>query len=179
MQVQVHERGKRIAFYNLTFLGTVYFMPILGGYISTTHGWRSQFQIISAFLAPCVVLMFFLVPESAYNRPAIFDTDLTPAEALEERSDEERDAEAKETGVPVGAEPPTSVGSDSGEKKKTFVEELRVYNGRFSDESFFKLLLAPLVLFLYPATIWSFLFQGSFITWVCCVWFWIPVYGMS
>lgn len=169
MQVQVHERGKRIAFYNLTFLGTVYFMPILGGYISTTHGWRSQFQIISAFLAPCVILMFFLVPETAYNRPAIFDTDLAPEEVLnelEERSNEARDAEAKDIGVPAGAEPVTS---DSGETKKTFVEELRVYNGRFSDESFFKLLLAPFVLFLYPATIWSFLFQGSFITWVCCV----------
>lgn len=168
-------------------------MPILGGYISTNHGWRSQFQIISAFLAPCVVLVFFLVPESAYNRPAIFDTDFSSEDNLSEleetlgRSDEARavrDARAKEAQIPSGTEPVSSSSSDSEEKKKTFVQELRLYNGRFSDESFFKLLLAPLVLFLYPATIWSFLFQGTFITWVCYIapgktWFWIFVYRMS
>lgn len=152
-------------------------MPILGGYISTTHGWRSQFQIISAFLAPCVILIFFLVPESAYNRPAIFNTDFIAEDnvsELEESLGASGDAQAvrnageKESGIPSGTEPVVSGNSDGEEKKKTFTEDLRLYNGRFSDESFFKLLLAPLVLFLYPATIWSFLFQGSFITWVCC-----------
>lgn len=145
-------------------------MPILGGYISTTHGWRSQFQIISAFLVPCVILVFFLVPESAYNRPAIFDTDVASEDVLSalEESLARRDDGAKESGVV------SDVLLETAEKKKTFVEELRLYNGRFSDESFFKLLLTPLALFLYPATIWSFLFQGSFITWVCmfcCTWF--------
>lgn len=145
-------------------------MPILGGYISTTHGWRSQFQIISAFLVPCVILVFFLVPESAYNRPAIFDTDVASEDVLSalEESLARRDEGAKESGVV------SDVSLETAEKKKTFVEELRLYNGRFSDESFFKLLLTPLALFLYPATIWSFLFQGSFITWVCmfcCTWF--------
>lgn len=151
-------------------------MPVLGGYISTKHGWRSQFQIISAFLGPIVVLVFLLVPEHAYNRPAIFNTDYASGDNLSEldehlgKSNEERmtkEAEAKETQVSSGAEPTSSGHSASSEeKKKTFVQELRVYNGRFSDESFFKLLLAPLVLFCYPATIWAFLFQGSFITWV-------------
>lgn len=141
-------------------------MPILGGYISTTHGWRSQFQIISAFLVPCVILMFFLVPETAYNRPAIFDTDVASEDVLSalEESLARGDEGTKESGVVSAVSPGDS---DTAEKKKTFVEELRLYNGRFSDESFFKLLLTPLALFLYPATIWSFLFQGSFITWVC------------
>lgn len=151
-------------------------MPILGGYISTTHGWRSQFQIISAFLAPCVILVFFLVPESAYNRPAIFNTDFTLEDNVSgledslEGPNETRavpDAGVKELGASSGTELGVSGDSGSEEKKKTFVEELRLYNGRFSDESFFKLLLAPLVLFLYPATLWSFFFQGSFVTWVC------------
>lgn len=148
-------------------------MPILGGYISTTHGWRSQFQIISAFLAPCVILVFFLVPESAYNRPTIFNTDFASEDnvsELEESLEAQavRDASAKESGIPSSTEPVVSSNSDTGEKKKTYTEDLRLYNGRFSDESFFKLLLAPLVLFVYPATFWAFLFQGSFITWVCC-----------
>lgn len=153
-------------------------MPVLGGYISTKHGWRSQFQIISAFLGPCMVLVFLLVPESAYNRPAIFNTDYASGDNLSELEEEleksnevrtPQDAGAKEAQVLSGAEPISSDDSASGEKKRTFVQELRVYNGRFSDESFFKLLLTPLALFFYPATIWAFLFQGSFITWVCGV----------
>jgi hypothetical protein len=152
-------------------------MPVLGGYISTKHGWRSQFQIISAFLGPCVILIFLLVPESSYNRPAIFNTDYASADNLSELEEElekvnktssPQDTGAKEAHVQSDAEgvsPNDPVGS--GEKKKTFVQELKLFNGRFSDESFFKLLLAPFALFTYPATIWAFLFQGSFVTWVC------------
>ncbi|KAA8903602.1 hypothetical protein FN846DRAFT_908060 [Sphaerosporella brunnea] len=50
------------------------------------------------------------------------------------------------------------------ETKKKFLEELSLYNGRFSSEPLYKSLLAPFVLFLYPATLWSFLFQRTFIT---------------
>lgn len=124
-----------------------------------------------------MLLIFFLVPESAYNRPAIFNTDYASGDNLSEleeefeKSNEARavnSAEGKGTQVSSGAEPvsPNDF-ANSGEEKKTFVQELKLYNGRFSDESFFKLLLTPLAVFFYPATIWAFLFQGSFITWVC------------
>ncbi|PUU77106.1 major facilitator superfamily domain-containing protein [Tuber borchii] len=203
----VHQRGKRIAFYNLTFLGSTYFMPVLGGYISTRHGWRSQFQIISAFLGLVLIIVILLVPEHAYNRPAIFNTDLYSDGDLGELDDQLRKAMGAKTegGMEVdeksatsnGAEqegiatPEREIGSgsclksggitatvempivssgevtvaDSSEERKTWVQELRVYNGRFSDESFFKLIFAPFALFLYPATLWAFSFQGTFITW--------------
>ncbi|KAI5846616.1 major facilitator superfamily domain-containing protein [Morchella snyderi] len=169
----VHQRGKRIAFYNLSFLGSTYFMPVLGGYISMHHGWRAQFQIISAFLGPIVFLIFFLVPEHAYNRPAIFNTDYATEDNLSDLDEHLGQANAAVSGAAAkeantdtseAAMEPVSPG-DRAEVKKTFLQELKLYNGRFSDENFFKLLLSPLALFLYPATIWGFLFQGSFITW--------------
>lgn len=183
-------------------------MPVLGGFISTRHGWRSQFQIISAFLGPVLILVILLVPEHAYNRPAIFNTDLYSDGDLGELDDQLRKANAAKTegGMEVyeksatsnGAEqegiatPEREIGSgsglksggttsavempiassgegtltDSSEERKTWVQELRIYNGRFSDESFFKLIFAPFVLFFYPATLWAFSFQGTFITWV-------------
>ncbi|CUS08976.1 unnamed protein product [Tuber aestivum] len=204
----VHERGKRIAFYNLSFLGTTYFMPVLGGFISMRHGWRSQFQIISAFLAPALILVVLLVPEHAYNRPAIFDTDLhsggdlseldealgraDAAKASEGRAVSGKSATANSTeeekttkgeggvasgsdlksgGIASTSETPATLSDEPAivaepiEERKTWVQELKIYNGRFSDESFFKLIFAPFALFLYPTTLWSFSFQGTFITW--------------
>ncbi|KAG0131090.1 major facilitator superfamily domain-containing protein [Tuber indicum] len=192
----VHQRGKRIAFYNLTFLGSTYFMPVLGGFISTRHGWRTQFQIISAFLGPVLILIILLVPEHAYNRPAIFDTDLHStsdqseldeqlgkndgagaegAVGVGEKSATGNGAEEERTTLPEGVvsatETPATLNNeaaivaDSGEERKTWVQELKIYNGRFSDESFFKLIFTPFALFLYPATLWAFSFQGTFITW--------------
>jgi MFS family permease len=156
----VHQRGKRVAFYNLTFLGCTFFMPVLGGFISMRHGWRTQFQIISAFLVPVVVLVVLLVPEHVYNRPAIFNTDLHSEDNLGDLDEQlARVSELPSTGNP-------SLTAGQVDKPKTFVQELKIYNGRFTDESFFKLLLAPFVLFLYPATLWAFSFQGTFITWV-------------
>ncbi|KAA8894039.1 major facilitator superfamily domain-containing protein [Sphaerosporella brunnea] len=155
----VHQRGKRVALYNLSFLGCTYFMPVLGGYISVHHGWRAQFHIMAAFSGLSCLLAFFFVPEHAYNRPAIFDTDTSSRENLSEldqhlASGQEAKDEAKQP-----------VASARTEIKKTFLEELSLYNGRFSSEPVYRSLLAPFVLFLYPATLWSFLFQGTFITW--------------
>jgi len=183
-------------------------MPVLGGFISTRHGWRAQFQIMSAFLGPALILVILLVPEHAYNRPAIFNTDLHFGGDLDELDEEIGKANRatieggmevveklatsdgvgkgiaaqqgeiasgsglKTGGVAVEAEVPiTSSGEgtvvDLDEERKTWVQELRVYNGRFSDESFFKLIFAPFALLLYPATLWAFSLQGTFITWVC------------
>ncbi|CCX33513.1 major facilitator superfamily domain-containing protein [Pyronema domesticum] len=145
----VHERGKRIAFYNLCFLGATYFMPVLGGYISMKHGWRTQFTIMAVFLGVVSVLVFLFVPEHCYNRPAIFDTDTASSENLDEL------ANVQSQGA----------GSGEQEKKKTYIQELALFSGRYSNESLLRCILAPFFLFFYPATIWSFLFQGTFITW--------------
>lgn len=146
----MHQRGKRVAFYNLCFLGATFFMPVLGGYISVQHGWRTQYIILASFLGPVVILVFFLVPEHMYNRPAIFDTDTSSQENLSEL-DSHLDS--------------SLAASAEQEQKHTFTQQLRLFNGRFSSESPLRCILAPFVLFMYPATIWAFLFQGTFITW--------------
>lgn len=127
------------------------------------HGWRTQFIIISCFLGPILVLAFFLMPEHVYNREDIYNTDV----ASEENLGELNDRMAKEEAVVVDGEEKKSSEEVATEKvRKSWVQELKVYNGRYSDESFWKCLLSPFVLMLYPATIWAFLLQGTFITWV-------------
>lgn len=117
------------------------------------YGWRMQFKLIAGLMGPAFLLVFLLCPEHTFIRERKFETDL----ASEGSSNASvKDEGTKEIGSTVAPVLP----------KKTFLQELKLYNGRFADDSFWKLLLAPFPCMLYPATIWAFLFQGTFVTWV-------------
>ncbi|KAK3900271.1 major facilitator superfamily domain-containing protein [Staphylotrichum tortipilum] len=49
--------------------------------------------------------------------------------------------------------------------KMTYAQSLALFNGRKTDESFWKLLLRPFPLFLQPAFLWACLIQGLLIGW--------------
>ncbi|KAK4215311.1 major facilitator superfamily domain-containing protein [Rhypophila decipiens] len=50
-------------------------------------------------------------------------------------------------------------------QKVTFRQSLALFNGRKTDESFWKLLFRPLPLFIHPAFLWACLAQGLLIGW--------------
>jgi len=113
-----------------------------------------QFKVMAGFFIPVLAMVFFLCPEHAFIRDRKFETDL-----VSEGSSTES--------VNIG-EGKQEIGATAAsmESKKTFFQELRVYNGRFSTDGFWKLLVAPFPAMLYPAAIWVFLLQGTFVTWV-------------
>ena len=55
---------------------------------------------------------------------------------------------------------------EPSEKRDTYLRSLRIYNGRFSDEAFWRLLLRPFVVFWYPAVLWAFLIYGTTLSWI-------------
>ena len=98
-------------------------------------------------------MVFFFCPEHTFVRERKFETDLASGgSSITDVSSTENKEKVPETA--------------SVEPKRTFVQELKLYNGRFSSEGFWKLLLAPFPCMLYPATIWACLIQGTFVTWV-------------
>ncbi|KAJ2899314.1 major facilitator superfamily transporter [Zalerion maritima] len=50
-------------------------------------------------------------------------------------------------------------------KKVSWVQSMALFNGRKTDDTFWKLLLRPLVLFVQPAFLWACLIQGTLIGW--------------
>lgn len=112
------------------------------------------------------VLLLFFVPETAYRRDHSLELDLlandsnealqTPNVSGEEGFDEKT---AQTTTVSESAVPP----------KATFVQRMMPFNGRKTDESFFKLLLRPFPLFFHPAVVWACLLQGVIIGWTVMV----------
>ncbi|KAI9781388.1 MAG: hypothetical protein M1839_005982 [Geoglossum umbratile] len=54
-------------------------------------------------------------------------------------------------------------------EKVSFAKSLLPFNGRKTDENFFKLLLRPFPLFFHPAILWGCLIQGTLIGWTVLI----------
>ncbi|KAL9057200.1 MAG: hypothetical protein Q9206_002449 [Seirophora lacunosa] len=66
----LHERGTRMALSNLALFGGAFFTPVLVGKITHTIGWEWSFYLVAIFAGALLPLVFFFVPETAFNRPA-------------------------------------------------------------------------------------------------------------
>jgi MFS family permease len=183
-----------MAFTNLAVFGGAFFTPILVGKITHTIGWWWTFYLVAIFCAACLPLIFFFCPETAYRRDTALNLDLLARDESAavrsdvvttydvEKSGANIDPSATGTGVNGEAsqsDGPSQPGKASGlsdapvptpimtetRPKATFRESLALFNGRKTDEQFWKLLLRPLPLFLHPAFFWACLIQGLMIGW--------------
>ncbi|RMZ90129.1 hypothetical protein DV736_g2652, partial [Chaetothyriales sp. CBS 134916] len=163
----VHERGPRMAFTNTCLFGGAFLTPVFVGMIAATKnlGWQWSFFFLAIFMAPCFLLLFFFVPETAYRRPRSLNLDLLADDASstpEGYIDKETrpGAEKPFHGMQISESPPP---------KATLLQRLSPFNGRKTDESFFKLFLRPFPLFFHPAILWACLTQGVIIGWTVMV----------
>lgn len=112
------------------------------------------------------LLLFFFVPETAYRRAHALDLDL-----LAEESSTESLAQPRNGATPETEEKPLhsmTITEDPG-RKVSYIQTLVPFNGRKTDESFFRLLFRPFPLFLHPAVAWACLIQGVIIGWTVMV----------
>ena len=58
---------------------------------------------------------------------------------------------------------------DAIPKKVSFARSLLPFNGRKTDDNFFKLILRPFPLFFHPAILWGCLIQGTLIGWTVMI----------
>ncbi len=177
----VHERGKRMALSNLALFGGAFFTPILVGKITHTIGWPWSFYFIAIFCGIMLPFVFFFVPETAFRRDDSFNTDIR-GEQTQQHGPQINASKKGGAGSKVGllngssavSSIPTSFEEQPGDvlenkpsmaipRKTTFVRTLLPFNGRKTNESFFKLVLRPFPLFLHPAVLWACLIQGTLI----------------
>ncbi|KAL9636382.1 MAG: hypothetical protein Q9204_002281 [Flavoplaca sp. TL-2023a] len=181
----VHERGKRMALSNLALFGGAFFTPVLVGKITQTIGWEWSFYMIAIFAGALLPLIFFFVPETAFARPEYQATSRSGENAstpLNGVHDLQISGESKGNQTPNQSGPASfekqSTDSNNGNAapfantvppKATFLQSLRLFNGRKSDANFFKLLLRPFPLFFHPAVLWACLIQGTLIGWTVMI----------
>ena len=129
--------------------------------ISHNIGWQWSFYLISIFMAAGFLLLLFLAPEVAYRRPDRLNTDFIKENA-ETHHSESFSADRKQ--------PYEHINSSFRGKGSAWIPlRLSPFNGRKTDESFWKLFLRPFPLFLHPAVIWACLLQGVIIGWTVMV----------
>ncbi|RMZ80439.1 hypothetical protein DV737_g3004, partial [Chaetothyriales sp. CBS 132003] len=158
----VHERGPRMAFTNTCLFGGAFLTPVFVGMIAATDslGWQWTFFFLAIFMAAGFLLLLFLVPETAYRRPQSLDLDLLADDASIHEETRPRPEKALHS-MQISASPPAP--------KATLLQTLSPFNGRKTDDSFFKLFLRPFPLFLHPAILWACLTQGVIIGWTVMV----------
>ena len=175
-----------MALTNMALFGGAFFTPIIVGKITYTLGWQWSFYFIAIFAGALLPFVFFFIPETAFRRANYLNTDLTGEDDFRrgQQSDSAIPMTEKDTPEHHNSSNVSGAGSfdrqhegkdaeqlgySAGTPKVSFTRSLLPFNGRKTDESFFKLLLRPFPLFLHPAILWGCLIQGTLIGWTVMI----------
>ena len=155
----VHERATRIAIWNLFLLtgiaggaliaGTLVIgsssTPLtLAGYVIEDLGYQWTFWLCAILFGLCVLGVILLVPETSFRR----DCSGAIPSYLRGQPDVEKKPSTEHTKEVANAEAePVTI------RKISFAQSLRVYTGRYTQASFWKIFIRPFVVFWYPAVL--------------------------
>ncbi|KAI9714508.1 MAG: hypothetical protein M1820_000469 [Bogoriella megaspora] len=170
----VHERGKRMALSNLSLFGGAFFTPVIVGKIAHTLGWQWTFYFVAIFSGALFPIVILFVPETAYRRSEHLNIDTaTILRRLNENTGQPSQQTStigsshgyygKSAGVSEISDQPVPPATAS------FRQTLLPFNGRKTDENFFKLVLRPFPLFFQPGILWACLIQGTLIGWTVLI----------
>lgn len=98
--------------------------------------------------------MALFCPETTYIRDARYETDVVVDEKLEELAKYEEEHRVIEVAQ-----------RENIPKKKTFVQELAVFTGTYSQDNFFKYLAGPFITLLNPAACYAIIVSGLLNSW--------------
>lgn len=147
---------------NVALFGAAFLTPVVVGKITKSMGWQWSFYFVAIFLGASLPLMFFFVPETAFRRSDYLNTDFKRSSGHGESMESHVSLSGASTDDTKELRPgPDGLnGSSKAEaavtvpEKHSFAQSLRLFNGRKTDESFFKLLLRPFPLFFHPGIFW-------------------------
>jgi hypothetical protein len=164
-----------MAFTNLAVFGGAFFTPILVGKITSVRSlyWPWTFYFVAIFCALSLPAIIFFCPETAYRRDASLNLDLLSSENPAPENHENGKSSPVESHQPIATQEGLSQsnGATDAEKspstppKASWAQSLALFNGRKTDETYWKLLLRPFPLFIQPAFLWACLIQGCLIGW--------------
>jgi MFS family permease len=179
----VHQRGVRMALSNFCVFGGSFFTPVLVGIISDRLGYQWTFYFVAIFAGAMLPLVVLFVPETAYKREEGFDIDtmgnllvregqelkalaaanLTAPKPTSSTSTSGELERARNSTEKLAPQPDTATLSSPPPPKATFLQSLKPFNGRKTNDAYLPLLLRPFPLFLHPGILWSCLIQGTLI----------------
>jgi uncharacterized membrane protein len=137
-------------------------------------GWKWLFHILVIFIAVQFVLMFFLCPESTYNRDQDYNIDQIANEDFEKLAAREHhlntdniERTRSQANIP---------------QKRSYIQNLKPWSGVYTEDNLIKLIIAPFVTLLNIGALYTIVASGILVAWYVAVsfilaaWFSPPPY---
>ncbi|KAH6642143.1 major facilitator superfamily domain-containing protein [Boeremia exigua] len=141
----VHQRGARISIWGCMLASGVLLGQTIAGVIIEKISFEATFGISALIFIPILAAMYFLVVETTYYGV---------------RPGSQKELEPEEKG---------SIWSDFTEDKETYRQQLALFRGRLSTESFWRNVWKPVPLIAYPAVLFSTVVYGTYFTWLLTI----------
>jgi len=164
----VHQRGYRVAFITFILNAASSLASIICGQVTSGLGWVWLFHLLQIFTCVQFILMFLFCPETTYIRDHSYDIDQVQDEKLEQLAETEHKRQGIATGIEGSTEGSNLEATSSAAApppKKTFVQELAVYTGKYEDANIIKLLVGPFITLLNLGTLWEAATSGVLTMW--------------
>jgi MFS family permease len=163
---------------NVALFGGSFLTPVFVGKITDSLGWQWTFYFVAIFTGVAFPFMFFFVPETAFRRANYLNTDFSGKVDYDQFQHDSRHHSLSESQTPLDGVPGGDGHSSSDPRNQltdyekddgavhngeapqhrstntSYWRRLALFNGRKTEESFFKLLLRPFPLFLQPGVLW-------------------------
>lgn len=168
----VHERGVLIGLVLFLQSGITNAVSIIAGVILSNLGWKYNYYILLPFIALQTISVILFLPETAYRRDRPLTTEVANLNEL------------KDTTVTpqVEAVPDNKAASESEvghleflerersqKAKKTFWQDMALFNGTFTDSSLLKMMLACPAILTNVAASFSVFITGFLISWYVAI----------
>lgn len=165
---------------NLALYGGSFLTPVIIGIMTARMGWQWTFYFVAIFAGVMLPFVILFVPETAFRRAAHFNTDI---EKISRPNSESATGSSHEL-TAVEKNQPSEQDSPNGEPPKMLdtppertwyranfltAKRMRLFTGRKTDDTLWKLVLRPFPLFLHPAVIWGMITQGTMIGWTVLI----------
>ena len=164
----VHQRGFRIAIFNLGVIGGIDLVSPIAGSIIQNYGWRNCMYGMGGAYILQTILVFLFMPETAYHRADILNIDMTSHEDLSEAAKEVK-AEHVESPDP---DPETSHDRDMASTQRSnwvSARELLPWSGYSHKVNLFWITVRPFRLVLSPPVVWGTILYMTCISWLVLI----------
>jgi MFS family permease len=145
-----------MALSNVALFGGSFLTPVFVGKITATLGWQWTFYFVAIFTAVALPFMIFFVPETAYRRPDHLNIDYNVDAVPSYDGAGLQESDNSDSKLPLGHEQRQSDDKEGRtvHREYSYWQTVKLFNGRKTDEDFWKLLLRPFPLFFHPGILW-------------------------
>lgn len=145
----VHQRSRRVMAFLLFSGSGVFLGVVIAGQIAAVASWRNIFIGLAVAEGVMLLMTFLFFHEPAYKREHVDPLAHLSGQAIAEK------VEATEIHEVSATTPSALESSHHPEQLKTFLQNLNLYQGRFSQNNLLHLLYRSFILTFHPTIFWA------------------------